>query len=99
GRTTGLTQGRVTAFDLDNVIVTYDIGSLRFDDQLEIEGTGPVAFSRPGDSGSLVFTSGSLLGFGLVIAGTDHGGSNGAGLTYANRLATVLQALNAQLLP
>ena len=99
GRTTGLTQGRVTAFDLDNVIVTYDAGNLRFDDQLEIEGAGAGPFSQLGDSGSLVFTSGGLLGSGLVIAGTDHGGSNGAGVTYANRLVTVLKALNAQLLP
>jgi S1-C subfamily serine protease len=31
GRTTGLTRGRVTAFELDNVVVGYDLGNLRFD--------------------------------------------------------------------
>ena len=40
GRTTGKTLGRVTAFELDNVVVGYDIGNLRFDNQIEIEGAG-----------------------------------------------------------
>ena len=31
GRTTGPTAGRVTAFELDNVVVNYDSGNLRFD--------------------------------------------------------------------
>ena len=31
GRTTGQTKGRVTAFDIDNVRVTYGIGEIRFD--------------------------------------------------------------------
>jgi hypothetical protein len=99
GRTTGPTNGRVTAFDLDNLVVTYDTGTYRFDDQIEIEGAAAGPFTKPGDSGSLVFTSGTLLAFGLVMAGTATGGSNGAGLTYANSMVNVLNALNAQLLP
>jgi hypothetical protein len=31
GRTTGLTRGRVTAFEMDNVVVGFDIGAVRFD--------------------------------------------------------------------
>lgn len=31
GRTTGLTRGRVTAFELDNVVIEYDSGLLKFD--------------------------------------------------------------------
>ena len=69
GRTTGHTTGRVTAFELDNVIVRYDTGTLRFDDQIEIEGTADVAFSAGGDSGSLVFTSGARGALGLVLQG------------------------------
>lgn len=38
GRTTGATEGRVTAFDLDNLIVSYDVGNLRFDGQIEHRG-------------------------------------------------------------
>lgn len=44
-RTTGPTEGRVSAFDLDNVIVNYDGGNLRFDNQVEIEGVGSKTFS------------------------------------------------------
>src|SRR6266581_1119491 len=45
GRTTGPTRGTVTAFELDNVVVGYDLGNLRFDNQIEIEGVGDAAFS------------------------------------------------------
>ena len=51
GRTTGLTRGRVTAFELDNVVVGYDLGNLRFDNQIEIKGAGEEAFSAGGDVG------------------------------------------------
>ena len=40
GRTTGHTRGRVTAFEIDNLVVAYDMGNVRFDDQVEIEGAG-----------------------------------------------------------
>jgi len=96
GRTTGETTGRVTAFELDNVVVDYDIGNLRFDNQLEIEGTGTKAFSDGGDSGSLIFDEGNL-GVGLLFAGGDSGGSNNMGLTYANPLKAVLDALKVDL--
>lgn len=97
GRTTGVTRGRVTAFELDNVVVAYDSGNLRFDDQIEIEGTGHRAFSDGGDSGSLIVDA-DRLAVALLFAGSDQGGSNGRGLTYANPLATVLDRLKANLL-
>jgi hypothetical protein len=96
GRTTGQTKGRVTAFDIDNVEVEYDMGFLRFDNQIEIEGTGNKAFSDSGDSGSLIVDE-QLLGIGLLFAGGDEGGSNGKGLTYANPLGSVLDALKVDL--
>lgn len=96
GRTTGVTHGRVTAFELDNVMVSYDIGVLRFDNQIEIEGEGEAPFSRGGDSGSLIVDR-SLRGVGLLFAGGDQGGSNGLGLTYANPLHAVLAALKVSI--
>jgi hypothetical protein len=98
GRTTGHTRGRVTAFELDNVVVGYEVGSLRFDDQIEVEGTGAGSFSQGGDSGSLVFTAEDKGAFGLLFAGSDQGGANGAGLTYVNPFAAVLSQLKADLL-
>lgn len=96
GRTTGTTRGKVTAFEIDNVIVGYDMGNLRFDDQIEIEGAGDAAFSDGGDSGSLI-VDGDKLGVALLFAGGDQGGSNDRGLTYANPLRTVLDALKVDL--
>jgi len=98
GRTTGHTRGRVTAFEVDNVVVAYDAGNLRFDDQIEVEGEGTGSFSQGGDSGSLVFTADDHGAFGLLFAGSDQGGANGAGLTYLNPFPTVLAQLKANLL-
>jgi hypothetical protein len=98
GRTTGHTRGRVTAFELDNLVVGYDQGNLRFDGQLEIEGASTEPFSQGGDSGSLVFTSLGREPAGLLFAGGDQGGSNGKGLTFANPMAVVLEQLKVELL-
>jgi hypothetical protein len=98
GRTTGHTRGHVTAFELDNVVVAYDVGNLRFDDQIEVEGADAGAFSQGGDSGSLVFASEDRGAFGLLFAGSDQGGSNGNGLTYLNPFGAVLSQLKADLL-
>ena len=97
GRTTGLTRGRVTAFELDDVVVGYDIGNISFDNQIEIEGAGSDPFSDGGDSGSLIIDS-ARRAVGLLFAGSDMGGRNGKGLTYANPIAPVLEALKLELL-
>jgi hypothetical protein len=96
GRTTGQTEGRMTAFDVDNVWVEYDLGWLRFDNQIEIEGAGDGAFSDSGDSGSLIVDE-QLRAIGLLFAGGDEGGSNGQGLTYANPIQNVLDQLQVDL--
>jgi hypothetical protein len=97
GRTTGATKGRVTAFDLDNVVVNYDVGNLRFDGQIEIEGSGTSPFSDGGDSGSLIVNA-AMEGVALLFAGSESGGRNGMGLTFANPIHRVLEDLNATLL-
>jgi len=97
GRTTGTTRGRVTAFELDNLIVGFDIGSLRFDDQIEIEGAGDEPFSDGGDSGSVIVDA-DRMAVGLLFAGGDVGGANDRGLTYANPMLSVIDALDVDLL-
>lgn len=97
GRTTGPTEGRVTAFDLDHLIVNYDIGNLRFDNQIEIEGIARQPFSDGGDSGSLIVNT-NMEAVALLFAGGDTGGSNGLGLTYANPIHRVLKDLKTTLL-
>ncbi|MEV7963149.1 hypothetical protein [Oerskovia paurometabola] len=98
GRTTAVTAGRVTAIELDDVVVGYgeDLGALRFDDQIEVESTGTGPFSRGGDSGSLVYRADGVA-LGLLFAGSETGGENGTGLTYVNPIDTVLAALDARL--
>ena len=96
GRTTGVRHGRVTAFELDGVAVEYDIGVISFDNQIEIEGAGNRSFSDAGDSGSLIVDD-LMRAAALLFAGGDHGGSNGKGLTYANPIGAVLQALKVKL--
>jgi hypothetical protein len=97
GRTTGLTRGRVTAFELDHLVVAFDLGNLRFDGQVEIEGADTHAFSAGGDSCSLIVDDGRRA-LALLFAGGEAGGTNGQGLTFANPLRAVLDALAVDLL-
>ncbi len=97
GRTTDATKGKVTAFELSNVHINYDLGVLQFDDQVEIEGAGTDPFSQGGDSGSLIVDA-DYKAVALLFAGGDLGGSNGKGLTYANPIGAVLDALKVELL-
>jgi hypothetical protein len=96
GRTTAITEGRVTAIEVDQVPIGYEIGTLRFDDQVEIEGVD-APFSAGGDSGSLIYAPSDHHGIGLLFAGSETGGPGGHGLTYANPLAAVLDALGVTL--
>jgi len=98
GCTTGFTSGRVTAIEVDDVVVDYgdDVGPLRFDGQIEVSGTGG-AFSLGGDSGSLVRLADDGPAVGLLYAGSERGGPDGTGLTFCNDIATVLDALGVVL--
>jgi len=94
GRTTGHTRGRISAVEVDAVAVQYDEEVHRFDDQIEIQGPSG-AFSAGGDSGSVIWRSRDRAPTALLFAGSSGGGPGGAGVTFANPLATVLDALDA----
>ncbi len=93
GRTTGATEGRITAFELDNLVAGYDTGSFAFDGQIEVEGSGMDPFARGGDSGSMLVNSDGQA-VGLLFAGSDTGACNRLGLTYVNPIGAVMSALN-----
>jgi hypothetical protein len=97
GRTTGVTRGRITAFELDDVVVAYDIGNVSFDNQLEIESTSSRPFSDGGDSGSLIVDR-AKNAVAQLFAGSDTGGRRNLGLTYATPIQTVLDALRVELI-
>ena len=91
GRTTGLTKGRVSAIEMDSVVVgDYNDGDLEFDEQIEIEPVGSKPFSRGGDSGSLIVDARRRV-VGLLFAGND------VDATYANTIDNVLDALKIDL--
>jgi hypothetical protein len=96
GRTTGATKGRVSAFEVDNVVVEYGLGVLKFDGQVEIEGGDSGSFSQGGDSGSLIVDA-DRRAVALLFAGSDQGGADGQGLTFANPIRAVLDALKVDL--
>jgi hypothetical protein len=92
GRTTQLTKGRINAVGV-TVNVNYGSGRVgTFRDQFSVVSTTPGQdFSKGGDSGSLIWTWNEARNpVGLLFAG-------GGGVTFANRIDRVLQALDIQL--
>jgi hypothetical protein len=83
GRTTGLTQGTVTAVNA-TVIIKYDKGQARFINQIVVQGNGS-AFSAGGDSGSLIVTSAGNHPVALLFAGSSSS-------TIGNPIQAVLDA-------
>jgi hypothetical protein len=93
GRTTGLTQGRVTQIGV-SVNVNYGAGRVAlFRNQIAIQSVNANPFSAGGDSGSLIWQwATGVRPVGLLFAG-------GGGTTFANPIGAALAALNIRLLP
>ncbi|MBX2823951.1 MAG: S1 family peptidase [Gammaproteobacteria bacterium] len=95
GRTTGVTRGRITAVEVDRLIV--DMGNnkeAQFSDQIEIVGDDNQPFSLGGDSGSLIVdTRGKAVAL-LFAGGPDL---DGIDITFANRIESVLAKLGVSL--
>jgi hypothetical protein len=88
GRTTGYTMGRLTALDVKRLPVRTPRGNYAFGGILEVSWTDG-AFSRPGDSGSVVYVASPLAGIGL------HFASDGESKSYACLLEKVLDYFKA----
>jgi hypothetical protein len=97
GRTTGLTRGRISAFELDDLAIVYDMGNIIFNDSLEIESTTSRPFSDGGDSGSLIVDT-EKKAVAQLFAGSDIGGRGNLGVTYATPIRRVLDALKVDLI-
>jgi hypothetical protein len=101
GRTTKLTRGAVSAFEIDDVVVNYGTADkprwLQFDNQLEFVGapTGEV-FSRAGDSGALIYDGDSRRPYALLFAGGQDGARRDR--TLGHFLPDVLAALGVEML-
>ncbi len=92
GRTTALTQGRVTQIGV-SVNVNYQGRIALFRNQIAIQSVNANPFSAGGDSGSLIWHwATGVRPVGLLFAG-------GGGTTFANPIGAVLTALDIRLLP
>ena len=88
GRGTGYTAG--TIFDMSaTVTLDYELGDLKFVDQILIRGVSGV-FSADGDSGAIVVEVDSGAALGLLIGGSPE-------YSIANHLADVLTELGVSL--
>lgn len=100
GRTTGVTRGTVSAFELDGIQIDYgtrnDPAIVTFDDQIEVVGAPATrAFSQPGDSGSFIIDRDSMQVYALLYGGgTD---SRGIDRTLANFMPDVFKAMKVRL--
>lgn len=88
GRGTGYTTGTVSDVSA-TISLEYDIGELKFTDQILIQGESGV-FSGGGDSGSIVVAMESGAATGLLIGGNEK-------FSIANHLADVLTELGVTL--
>jgi hypothetical protein len=76
GRTTAVTQGRITAIRVNGVTVNYGtpqsplIGT--YDNCVQIMGSAGQAFSAPGDSGSAILEAASGKPVALLFAGNQN---------------------------
>lgn len=95
GRTTGFTEGRVGAVALDNVTVKTSLGNVVFDNVIEVNWkSNRTPFSKPGDSGSVVFTKSGLWAVGLHFAGgVKKIGKRTAGVSYSGNMAIILDTM------
>jgi hypothetical protein len=102
GRTTGVTRGRVSAYELDGVVIDYaEAGApprlVSFDDQLEFVHERPdrSPFSQGGDSGSFILDAENLRPYALLYGG----GPDDAGIdrTLGHFMVDVLGSLNVSL--
>lgn len=93
GRTSAFTEGEVMATELDDIAVDYEgVGTVVFDDQIEIKGLPNKPFSTDGDSGSLIVND-QKRAIGLLFAGNPYL-EDGSGLSFANSLPKVMTALD-----
>jgi hypothetical protein len=96
GKQTGLTRGIMKDFGIRR-LVPYGIDlTCDYSNLVAIEGIRDRSFSQPGDSGSLIYDAEGYA-VALLIGGTDVGGDNNRGITYATPIDAVVHELEVEL--
>lgn len=98
GRATGLTRGTINSIRQKRYIRYWGRMVCWYSSLLAIEGIEDEdqPFSQPGDSGAVVFDEEGCV-IGLLIGGTQTGGKNERGLTYALPIEPVLERLGVEI--
>lgn len=101
GRTTKLTRGVATAFEIDDIVVNYGTPKrprwLQFDNQIEfVSPKAGKVFSKAGDSGSVIYDAATRRPYALLFAGGKDG--TGRDRTLGHFLPDVLEALGVEML-
>ncbi|QFR02070.1 hypothetical protein F9278_44560 [Streptomyces phaeolivaceus] len=96
GRSTGHTKGHLSATEVDLMQVEYRIGEaefryFNFSNVIEITGTHGFSFSAAGDSGSMVYSPRTRVGYAMIFAGNEV-----ANRSYAMPLPAALHAVKAE---
>jgi hypothetical protein len=101
GRTTKVTRGQVSAFELDGVRINYGTEHaprvVTFDNQMEfVHVKPPKPFSQPGDSGSFILDASTLRPVALLFSGGLD--DNKIDRTLGHFMRDVLDALGVRLI-
>jgi hypothetical protein len=102
GKSTKLTIGKIKSFAVERPLVykgfTYQGNEAvcSYTNLISIEGIGTKPFSRPGDSGALIFDEDGYA-IALLIGGSPGGGKNKKGITYALPIETILNRLELEI--
>jgi hypothetical protein len=100
GRTTGVTRGVVSAFELDGVAIDYGTPTVPavvgFDNQIEVIGdSADTDFSQPGDSGSFIIDRDTMQVHALLYGGGRD--ADGIDRTLAHFMPDVFDAMDVRL--
>lgn len=100
GRTTEVTRGTVSAFELDGIQIDYgtrgDPAIVTFDDQIELIGSpASRAFSAGGDSGSFIMDRDTMQVYALLYGGGPD--ASGIDRTLAHFMPDVFKAMKVRL--
>jgi len=99
GRSSGMTQGQVTAVDVEIVGFKY-LGreAAKLDGLIEVTSPASHPFAAPGDSGSAVISeTGELVGL-VVASSVKQTGSKAANATYIVPIQSIMKRLNIELM-
>jgi hypothetical protein len=98
GRITSARPGTVSQVEVDDVWIRYGRHlHVSFNGVIVVAAASARPFCSPGDSGALVYSSGSRQPVGLLFASSDLGGPYNAGWTWIHPASCVEDALGVDL--